>query len=103
MPSLAHAQQISLPIALAAVSPLAAALLAVVLGLTTRSWRTAVTHLILLSLWIVLFIFAAQNSENDIVVWAPIVAYAAHVVLLLALLATEAAKLIVGWSRIGRQ
>lgn len=101
-PQAAHAQQLSMPIALAVVSPLAAALLAVVLGLATRSWRATVAHLTLLSLWIVLFLLAAQNVDNDYVVWTPLVLYAAHVLVLLALLGIRTAQLVLRWSRIGR-
>lgn len=88
----AYAQYVPAWLVAAALSPLLVLLLAIALGFVARSWRIGLIHVGLVALWVVLFVIAAQTVENDYVIWTPIVLYAAHAILVLALLIVTIAK-----------
>lgn len=94
LPGVAYAQRIPTWLAVAALSPLAVILLAIVLGFATRSWRVGAAHTGLAIAWVVLFIFAARYVENDYVIWTPLLIYAAHALLILVLVVVNIAKRI---------
>ncbi len=78
LPGIALAQNIPPIIAALALSPVLAFLLAIVLGVVTRSWRVGVTHSGLVGVWILLFGVASYWIENDYVIWTPLALYGIH-------------------------
>jgi MFS-type transporter involved in bile tolerance (Atg22 family) len=85
VPGVAHAQQISPLIAALAVSPILVLLLALILGVVSRSWQVAAKHAGLVVVWVVLFAIASYWVENDYIIWTPLVLYAAHATIMLLL------------------
>ena len=85
VPGVAYAQQIPPIIAWMAISPIFVLLLAVALGMVSRSWRVAAKHGGLVLVWILLFAVSSYWIENDYIIWTPLVLYAAHAVLMLVL------------------
>jgi len=85
-PGIAYAQNIPPVIAALAVSPLFVLLLAVALGVASRSWRVGVAHAGLLVAWILWFAVASYWVENDYVIWTPLALSATHAVILVVLL-----------------
>jgi hypothetical protein len=86
-PGIAHAQNISPLIAGLALSPILVFLLAIVLGIVSRSWRVGVAHVGLVAIWILLFGIASYWVENDYVIWTPLALYALHAVTMVVLIA----------------
>lgn len=87
LPGIAHAQHISPLLAALALSPILAFLLAIVLGVVSRSWRVGAAHCGLVGIWIVLFGVASYWVENDYVIWTPLAMYVMHAVIMVALIA----------------
>ena len=85
VPGVAYAQQIPPLIASMAISPIFVLLLAIVLGMVSRSWRVGAKHAGLVLVWILLFAISSYWIENDYIIWTPLVIYAAHAVLMLVL------------------
>jgi len=75
-----------------AVSPLLAILLAVALGIVSRSWQIGAAHAGLIVVWVLLFAIASYWVENDYIIWTPLVLFAVHAVTLLILLAKAAVR-----------
>lgn len=95
-PGVAAAQRIPTEIAVAAVSPLLVLLLVILLGILARSWRLAARHAGLVLLWLLLAFNAAWFFDNDLIVWTPLLLYAAHGVLIVALVIAYAFRRIRG-------
>ena len=87
IPAVAQAQEIPPVLAALALSPILVFLLAIVLGIVTRSWIVGITHVALIATWIVLFAIASYWVENDYVIWTPLALYAIHAVILIVLVA----------------
>lgn len=68
-----------------AVSPIFVMLLAVLLGVLTRSWLVGAKHAGLVVIWVVLFGVASYWVENDYVIWTPLVLYSVHAMIMIAL------------------
>lgn len=85
VPGSAHAQNIPPIIAAIAVSPVLVMLLAVVLGVMSRSWLVGATHAGLVAMWVLLFGVASYWVENDYVIWTPLVLYGVHAITLVVL------------------
>lgn len=94
LPGIVYAQHVPGIIVLAVLSPLAVITLAVVLGFLVRSWKTGLTHVGLMIIWLVLFVFAAQSVENDYVIWTPLALYCIHALIVLALVIGKVGKRI---------
>jgi len=92
LPGIAHAQQIHPIFAVMAVSPLLAILLAVVLGVLSRSWRIGAAHVGLIVVWVLLFAIASYWVENDYIIWTPLVLFGVHAVTLSILVAKAAVR-----------
>lgn len=84
--STARAQRIPEWLIPAALSPILVIVLSLALGYLSRSWRTAGIHSGLVILWVVLFVFAANNVTNDYIIWTPMVLYIVHALLILVLI-----------------
>lgn len=87
VPGIAHAQNISPLIAALALSPILVLLLAIVLGVLSRSWLVGVVHCGAIGIWIVLFGVASYWVENDYVIWTPLALYGLHAVIIVILIA----------------
>lgn len=85
VPGVAYAQEISPLIAWMALSPILVLLLAVVVGIVSRSWSVGAKHAGLVVLWVVLFGIASYWIENDYIIWTPLVLYAVHALTMLVL------------------
>lgn len=85
-PLAAHAQHIPGWLVMAALSPVAVILLAIVLGILTRSLRAGVLHVALVLLWVVTFGITAYYVTNDYIIWTPLVLYGLHAILLVVLI-----------------
>jgi intracellular septation protein A len=86
LPGIACAQHVPLIIVAAALSPLLIILFAVILGVLVRSWRTGAAHAGLIVVWVLLFGIASYSVENDYVIWTPMVLYAIHALIIIALM-----------------
>ena len=86
LPGIAYAQNIPPVIAALALSPVVVLLLAVVLGVVSRSWRVGALHAGLVTLWIALLGIASYWVENDYVIWTPLAFYGIHAVTIVGLL-----------------
>ena len=96
LPGAAHAHAIP-PIAIGlALSPVVALILACIYGFLAGRWRVLTAHLILISLWVILFGLAANFATSDYVIWTPIAAMMGHIAILLVLIAWKAIK---GWRK----
>lgn len=89
VPVSAHAQEIPVSLVLAALSPLLVIGFAIALGFLARSFRIGLLHTSLVLLWVVLFVIASRTTTNDYVIWAPILVYAVHALLILILMAAR--------------
>ena len=69
-----------------ALSPLLALLLACVYGIIAGRWKVLVVHLILISLWVIIFGLAANFVSSDFIIWSPIVAMMIHIAVLIGLI-----------------
>jgi threonine/homoserine efflux transporter RhtA len=96
MPGTALAQKIPPIIAALALSPVLVFLLAIVLGVVTRSWRVAVRHSGLVCVWILLFGIASYWVENDYVIWTPLALYGIHAATMIILIARGALRRLKG-------
>ena len=85
LPAVAQAQEIPPVLAALALSPILVFLLAIVLGIVTRSWKVGLGHAALIATWILLFGIASYWVENDYVIWTPLALYAMHAVILVVL------------------
>ena len=85
-PLAAHAQRIPGWLVVAALSPVVMILLAIVLGILTRSFRTGVLHVALILLWVMTFGIASYYVTNDFIIWTPLLLYTLHAILLLVLI-----------------
>jgi len=94
LPGMAHAQKIPDSFVLAALSPLVVIALAIVLGFLVRSWKTGVTHVGLVILWLLLLVAAARSVENDYIIWTPLALFCVHALIVLALIIGAAWKRI---------
>ncbi|MCP5090851.1 MAG: hypothetical protein GY949_08000 [Gammaproteobacteria bacterium] len=92
MPSVAHAQHLSPLIVATALSPLLVFLLAIVLGIVARSWKTGILHAGLIVIWVLLFGVASYWVENDYIIWTPVALYSVHALIIVALLIVGIAK-----------
>ena len=86
LPAVAHAQYIPPIIVAMALSPILAFLLAVALGVVSRSWSVGLKHAGLVALWILLFGLASYWVENDYVIWTPLALYVIHAVFMVILI-----------------
>ena len=86
MPVVAHAQYIPPIIVALALSPILVLLLAVVLGVVSRSWLVGLKHAGLVGIWILLFGVAAYWVENDYVIWTPLALYVIHAFVMVILI-----------------
>jgi MFS-type transporter involved in bile tolerance (Atg22 family) len=86
LPGTALAQNVSPIIAALALSPILVFLLAIVLGVVTRSWRVGTRHIGLVCVWIVLFAIASYWVENDYVIWTPLMLYGTHAITMIFLI-----------------
>ena len=86
LPGTALAQNVSPIIAALALSPILVFLLAIVLGVVTRSWRVGARHFGLVCVWIVLFAIASYWVENDYVIWTPLMLYGIHAITMIFLI-----------------
>lgn len=86
-PPEAHAQRIPDIVVVLAAMPLLAVILAVVLGIVARSWRTGAVHFGLTVVWVVWFVLAAKHLTSDWANWAPIGALAIHLLAMACLIA----------------
>jgi hypothetical protein len=86
LPGSAYAQEIPPLIGALALSPIVVMLLALVLGIVTRSWRVGAAHAALVAVWLLLFGIASYWVENDYVIWTPLALYALHALIMLALI-----------------
>ena len=96
VPGIAHAQHVPTWLALTVLSPLLVIALAIGLGFLTRSWRTAGRHAGLIVLWVILAGIFASRVENDYIIWTPMLVYALHSVLIVALVLLQLAQRIRG-------
>jgi hypothetical protein len=96
LPGTALAQEIPPIIAALALSPVLVFLLAIVLGVVTRSWRVAVRHSGLVCVWILLFGIASYWVENDYVIWTPLALYGIHAATMVILIARGALRRLKG-------
>jgi len=87
MPVVAHAQYIPPVFVALALSPILVLLLAMVLGVVSRSWLVGLKHAGLVAIWILLFGVASYWIENDYVIWTPLALYVIHAVIMLILIA----------------
>lgn len=87
LPTVAHAQYIPPVIVALALSPILVLLLAVALGVVSRSWRTGLGHVGLVLIWLLLFGIASYWVENDYVIWTPLTLYVIHAVIMVILIA----------------
>ena len=86
LPSIAHAQHISPLLAALALSPILVFLLAIVLGVVSRSWRVGAAHCGLVGIWVLLFGVASYWVENDYVIWTPLALYLVHAFIMVVLI-----------------
>ena len=101
LPGIAHAQHIPLSFVVAALSPLLVIVFAVILGVVSRSWRVGTVHAGLVLTWVLLFGFAAYFIENDYVIWTPLVLYAVHAVIIVALIVKGVVQRVGSFGRAG--
>ena len=87
LPGTAFAQNIPPIIAALALSPVLVFLLAIVLGVVTRSWRVALRHSGFVCVWILMFGIASYWVENDYVIWTPLALYGIHAGTMIILIA----------------
>lgn len=85
LPGVADAQQVPPLIAGMAISPIFVLLLAIALGIVSRSLRVGLKHAGLVVLWILLFAIASLWVENDYIIWTPLALYLAHALIMLVL------------------
>lgn len=78
---------IALPLA---VSPLAAILLSVILGIAMRSWFIGLANTGLVLVWVAWFVVASKYVPSDPVIWASITALSLHCLVMLFLIAQHA-------------
>ncbi len=86
LPGVAYGQNIPPIIAALAISPLFALLLAVALGVISRSWLLGAVHAGLIAVWVLLFGIASYWVENDYVIWTPLALYGLHAVIMVVLI-----------------
>jgi MFS-type transporter involved in bile tolerance (Atg22 family) len=96
MPGVAHAQHLSPLLVATALSPLLVFLLAIILGIVARSWKTGVMHAGLIVIWVLLFGVASYWVENDYIIWTPVALYSVHALVIVALLIVGIAKRLRG-------
>jgi hypothetical protein len=89
-PLLAQAHAIHPWMAAAALSPLLALALAVALGFLSRSAIKGMVHCGLIILWVLLFWLASNLVTSDLIIWTPLILYAIHVLVLIALVVIQA-------------
>jgi hypothetical protein len=94
LPETAYAQHIPTWFAVAVLSPLVVILLAIILGILSRSWRIGATHTGLILAWVLLFGLASYFVENDYIIRTPLVLYTAHAVLIFLMIVVNIAKRI---------
>ncbi|MBT8092052.1 MAG: hypothetical protein KJN77_03380 [Gammaproteobacteria bacterium] len=87
LPVVAQAQHIPPIIAAFALSPVLVLLLAVVLGVVSKSLLVGLKHAGLVGIWILLFGVASYWVENDYVIWTPLALYVIHAVTMVILIA----------------
>jgi len=90
LPLNAHAQRIPWIVLPLAASPVIAVLLAVALGVVSRSWSVGLTNAALVIVWVVWFVAASKLSTADLVIWASIVALGLHSLVMLWLIVLRA-------------
>lgn len=86
LPGTAFAQNVPPVIVAMALSPLLVIVLAVVLGVVSRSWRVGAVHAGLVVVWVLLFGITAYSIENDYVIRTPLVLYGLHAVVIVILI-----------------
>ena len=94
LPGIANAQHIPIWLVVGALSPVVVILLAVILGVLSRSWWIGAVHTGLVFAWVLLFGLAAYFVENDYVIWTPLVLYAAHALVIFVFIVVNIAKRI---------
>ncbi len=83
LPMPAYAQSMP-PWAIAAMaSPVIMIVLAIMLGLLTRSWNAGLFNTMMVPIWFVLFLMAPYLAEIPIVLWILLALYIGHALLLL--------------------
>ena len=92
VPAVAYAQAVPVWLVFAVLSPLVFIFFTIVLGLVSRSWRIGLLHSGLVVGWVLLFALVSNIFVNDYVIWAPLVAMAAHALLVLALIVVHIVK-----------
>ena len=90
LPPAAHAHGIHPLWAVAALSPLAVLPLTALLGWLRRSVRVGLLHAGLIVVWVALFWLASSLVTNDYVIWAPLVLYVLHTIVIIALVGWHA-------------
>ena len=92
LPAVAYAQHIPVWLVFAVISPVVVLFFAIVLGFVSRSWQTGLLHAGLVVAWVLLFVLVSNIFTNDYVIWTPLVALAAHAVVILALIVIHIIK-----------
>jgi len=92
LPVSAHAQYVPPWLVVAALSPILAFVLCIILGFLTRSVRIGALHAAFVLAWVVLFSLASYFVENDYVIWTPLTLYILHSALLVVLIVVEIAR-----------
>jgi hypothetical protein len=78
MPRDALAQHIPWIVLPLAASPLVAFVLAVTLGVLSKSWRVGLANMALVSAWVGWFVAASNYTTSDLLIWASMVALGLH-------------------------
>jgi len=99
MPTVAYAQEIPVWLVFAVISPVVLLLFTILLGIVSRSWQTGLLHAGLVVAWVLLFILVANIFTNDYVIWTPLVALAAHAVVIVVLIVIHLVKRMSGRNR----
>jgi hypothetical protein len=85
-PSAAHAQHVPTWLVFAVISPVFIICLAIVLGLVAKSLRVGMIHIAIVAALVSIFVLVSNLFTNDYVIWAPLVALAAHAVVIVILI-----------------
>ena len=75
-----------------AAAPILAVLLAVGLGIVTRSWLVGLANAALVVVWVAWFLAASNYSTSDLFIWASMAALALHSLVMLWLIVVQVVR-----------
>ncbi len=86
LPGVAFAHAVPPVLVGLALTPVVALVLAGIYSILRGRWRVVAINLLLITLWVGLFVLAANTVTSDYIIWSPIAAVIIHIIVLLVLI-----------------